>query len=115
MAAVSLTARIGIAPVDEVGAFSASPDDAPTWCVIIKSVEWQTVPPVAVGSRIVLVAQFWDEAWHTAISSLSPFQTIGVGGTISNVIWSSKLKTRGLIRRFVPRGCESTFSKVYHS
>ncbi len=35
-----------------------APSNAPQWYANIRSVEWQTAPPVAVGSRMAFVAQF---------------------------------------------------------
>jgi len=45
-------------PRELVARFSADPDNAPRWYVNIKSVEWETEPPLRIGSKIAFVAQF---------------------------------------------------------
>lgn len=45
-------------PRDEVSAFAADPSNAMAWYKNIKAVEWDTPPPVVVGSRIRFRAQF---------------------------------------------------------
>lgn len=45
-------------PRDEVASFACDPDTATRWYANIKSVEWQTDPPLKVGSRIAFVAEF---------------------------------------------------------
>jgi uncharacterized protein YndB with AHSA1/START domain len=45
-------------PVGEVAAFAGDPTNAPRWYANIRSVAWQTPPPVQVGSRMHFLAQF---------------------------------------------------------
>jgi len=45
-------------PVDVVAGYAADPTNAPEWYVKISSIEWQTEPPVAVGSKMNFVAHF---------------------------------------------------------
>src|SRR3954449_8163127 len=56
---VDVLTEIEIArPRDAVAAFAADPANATAWYKNIKSVEWETPPPVAVGSRMRFLAQF---------------------------------------------------------
>jgi hypothetical protein len=57
--AVDVVTEILIArPRAEVAAFAADPDRATSWYANIKSVEWQTPPPLAVGSLLSFTAEF---------------------------------------------------------
>jgi uncharacterized protein YndB with AHSA1/START domain len=57
--AVDVVTTVEIArPRAEVAAFAADPDNATRWYQNIRSVEWETPRPVAVGSRVAFVASF---------------------------------------------------------
>ncbi|KGN31283.1 ATPase [Knoellia sinensis KCTC 19936] len=45
-------------PPPIVAAFAGDPTNAPKWYANIASVQWQTPPPLSVGSRMDFVAQF---------------------------------------------------------
>ncbi|WP_245599867.1 SRPBCC family protein [Paenibacillus harenae] len=45
-------------PRGKVAEYAANPDHAPEWYVNIKSVEWQTPKPLAIGSLIAFKAEF---------------------------------------------------------
>lgn len=64
-------------PRDEVAACATDPDNATTWYENITSVEWETPPPVAVGSRIGFVARFLGRrlAYTYEVRELEPGRT----------------------------------------
>jgi hypothetical protein len=45
-------------PCAEVAGFAGDPGNAPQWYANIKSVRWETPPPLQPGSRVAFVAQF---------------------------------------------------------
>jgi hypothetical protein len=53
-----LTEAVIPLPVAEVAGYAADPVNAPRWYANIATVEWETAPPVAVGSRVAFVARF---------------------------------------------------------
>lgn len=46
------------APRDRVADFATDPTNAPAWYANIRSVAWETAPPLRLGSRFTFVAQF---------------------------------------------------------
>jgi uncharacterized membrane protein len=58
MAVDVLTEVVIDRPCERVAAYAADPSNAPEWYVNIKSVRWQTEPPVRLGSRVAFVARF---------------------------------------------------------
>ena len=59
MAGVDVSCAIEIPrPREEVAAYAADPDNTTSWYANIKAVEWQTPPPVGVGTRLAFVAKF---------------------------------------------------------
>jgi hypothetical protein len=56
---VDVVTEIEIArPRGEVAAYAVDPVNATRWYRNVESVEWETAPPVAVGSRMAFVARF---------------------------------------------------------
>ena len=57
MADVTTTTVIA-RPVGVVAAYVVDPDNAPEWYANIASIEWESQPPLTVGSRMGFVARF---------------------------------------------------------
>ena len=61
-------------PRSVVAEFATDPDNVTRWYKNIKSVEWETAPPVAVGSRMAFVAHFLGRrlAYTYQVTELDP-------------------------------------------
>jgi hypothetical protein len=56
---VDIVSEIEIArPRAQVAAYASDPGNVQAWYANIKTVEWRSEPPLAVGSRIAFVARF---------------------------------------------------------
>jgi uncharacterized protein YndB with AHSA1/START domain len=65
-------------PVAEVAGYAADPTNAPEWYANIASVEWETEPPVGVGSRAAFVAHFLGRriAYTYEVTEFEPGQRL---------------------------------------
>jgi hypothetical protein len=61
-------------PVADVAGYAGDPSNAPEWYANIQSIEWQTPPPIAIGSTLDFVAQFLGRriAYTYEVTELEP-------------------------------------------
>lgn len=106
-------------PCAEVATYAGDPANAPSWYVNIKSVEWETPLPLAVGSRMAFVAQFLGRrlAYTYEVAELVPGRKLvmrtaqGPFPMETTYAWEtlSERRTRMTLRN---RGEPSGFSKL---
>jgi len=53
-----VTKTVIACPLERVAGYAGDPDNAPSWYVNIKAVEWKTPRPARLGSQIAFVAHF---------------------------------------------------------
>jgi uncharacterized membrane protein len=61
-------------PAGQVAAYAGDPSNAPRWYKNIESVDWQTPPPMTVGSKLAFVAHFMGRrlAYTYEVTELVP-------------------------------------------
>lgn len=77
--AVDVTTEIVInRPVADVAGYAGDPANTPEWYANIKSVEWQSPPPITVGSKLDFVAHFLGRriAYTYEVTELAPHQKL---------------------------------------
>ena len=70
-------------PIDVVAAYAGDPSNAPTWYRRIDSAEWETDPPIALGSRIAFRARFLgrDLAYTYEVTEYTPGEQVAMRTT----------------------------------
>ena len=117
--AVDVATQIEIArPRGEVAGYAAEPDNATAWYENIERVEWETEPPLAVGSRIAFVARFLARrlAYTYEVREFVPGERLvmstadGPFPMETTYTWADS--ARGTTMSLRNRGAPSGFSKV---
>jgi uncharacterized membrane protein len=118
--AVDVQTEIEISrPREEVAAYASDPDNVTAWYENIDSVEWQTEPPLAVGSRIAFVARFLGRrlAYTYDVKELVPGERLmmstsdGPFPMETTYTWA-ETETRGTRMTLRNRGEPSGFANV---
>ena len=70
-------------PIAEVSAYAGDPSNAPTWYRRIESAEWETDPPIALGSRIAFRAHFLGRtlAYTYEVTEYTPAEQVAMRTT----------------------------------
>ena len=105
-------------PREEVAAFAGDPTHAPEWYANIRSVQWRTPPPVAVGSQMDFEARFLGRrlAYTYEVVELEPGRRLvmrtadGPFPMETTYIWEDR--DGGTFMRLRNRGEPSGFANV---
>ncbi len=67
-------------PITEVSTFAGDPSNAPRWSRRISSAEWETDPPITLGSRIAFRARFVgrDLAYVDEVTEYTPGEQVAM-------------------------------------
>jgi uncharacterized membrane protein len=106
-------------PRAEVAAYAGDPDNATAWYENIESVEWESEPPLRVGSRLAFVARFLGRriAYTYEVLAYEPGERLvmstaqGPFPMETTYTWSDS-PTGGTVMRLRNRGTPSGFSAL---
>ena len=105
-------------PREEVAAFAGDPTHAPEWYANIRSVQWRTPPPVAVGSQMDFEARFLGRrlAYTYEVVELDPGRRLVMrtadGPFPMETTYTWEDRDGGTFMRLRNRGEPSGFAKV---
>jgi uncharacterized membrane protein len=81
---VDVTATIAIErPIDVVAAYAGDPSNAPSWYRRIEAAEWETDPPITLGSRVAFRARFMGRslAYTYEVTEYTPGEQVAMRTT----------------------------------
>ncbi len=102
----------------DVAAYAGDPSNAPEWYANIKSIEWRTEPPLAVGSQLDFVAHFMGRriAYTYEVVELEPGRRLVMrtanGPFPMETTYTWRASAGGTLMTLRNRGNPAGFTKV---
>jgi hypothetical protein len=103
-------------PRSEVAAYAADAGNATAWYESIRAVEWETPPPVGVGSRLGFVARFLRRELRYTYSKIAEFYEDEVAASIkalTSILEQAMIILVGSIVGFIVISMYLPMFKVY--